>query len=254
MQPMKCLSVALIAVGLSAPVLANESNDSLYVPSQHGGFKFAVDPLYLRKNNLINGSDSSYDWGTYAQIGYLFPATGNDITVDYTYLRAGDTEKLDLDDVDLELGQRVTTGAMDFRLFSGVRYSHLNYGLDTGKESLKNLFHGYGIRMGLDARYQLVNGFGLDTHVNTSLVTGTTTSHLLKDSTLFVSQRNSILPELNAKFGVDYTYAIPNSNKNAFVVEVGYQANNYFHFNTDFVNGSGDTTLDGVYLDVKYFA
>jgi hypothetical protein len=49
MRYMKRLSVALIAVGLSAPAFAN---DSIFVPSQHSGFKVSVDTLYLRENSI----------------------------------------------------------------------------------------------------------------------------------------------------------------------------------------------------------
>jgi hypothetical protein len=255
---MKRLSVALIAVGLSAPALAN---NSVYVPSQKGGFKIAIDPLYLRKNDVTNLGESVYDWGTYAQIGYLFPATGNDLTVDYTYLRTGDKESMDLDASNIEIGQRLTTGAFDVRLFTGVRYAHLNYALDAStpeaKQSLTNLFHGFGPRMGADVRYQLGNCscLGLDTHINASFLMGTVSTSAQNDLIGISSSMKRIVPELDAKLGVDYTYPIPGGNKSALVVEVGYQTNNYFNaFNTDLVGGTGDANFDGVYLEAKYYA
>lgn len=248
MRSMKRLSLALIAVGLSTPALAN---DTLYVPSQHGGFKLSVDSLYLHSN--VN--DATYDWGTYAQIGYLFPATGNDLTVDYTYLRSGDKEKLDLDSTDVEVGQRITTGAFDIRVFSGLRYAHLKYSLDAStadnKESLTNLFHGFGPRMGVDARYQLGGYLGLDTHLNTSLLAGKINTRLESQKVGAISESmNRVIPEVDAKLGIDYTYPISETHKNAVVVELGYQTSNYF--NT--FNGRADETFDGAYLDVKYYA
>lgn len=252
MRSMKRLSIALIALGLSTPAFAD---NTVYIPSQHGGFKFSVDPLYTR-NNV---SDSNYDWGTFAQIGYLFPATGNDVTVNYTYLRSDEKASLNLDDANIEIGQRLTSGAFDIRLFSGIRYSHLNYELDRSTadntDTLKSLFHGFGPRMGLDARYQLINGLGFDTHVNTALLAGTISTHAQNQSRAISNSITRLVPELEAKLGIDYTYPIPNAGKSAFSVEVGYQTTNYFHtFNSIGVGGSSDASFDGAYLDVKYYS
>ena len=258
MRYIKHLSTALIALGLSAPALAN---DTACVPSQKGGFKIAIDPLYLRSTPGTNINDSNFDWGFFSQVGYLFPATGNDLTVNYTYLRSGENVSLDLDDVNLEVGQRLTTGAFDMRLFTGIRYTHLNYALDFStpgnKQSLTNLFHGFGPRMGVDVRYQLGNCscFGLDTHINTSLLVGNVSAKTQNGMATISSSMNRIVPELDAKVGIDYTYPIPCGNKSAFAVEVGYQTSNYFNaFDTAFVRGSGDANFDGAYLEVKYYA
>jgi hypothetical protein len=254
MRYVKHLSVALVALGLSAPSL---SNDTVYVPSQKGGFKLSVDSLYLRKNDISNLSDSSYDWGTYAQIGYLFPYTGNDLTLNYTYLRSGEKDSLDLDDAALEVGQRLTTGAFDVRLFSGLRYTHLNYNLNRSTsentDTLRSLFHGFGPRIGLDARYQLGGCFGLDTHANTSLLIGTISTHEENMSKLTASSVHQVVPQLDAKLGVDYTYPIPGQGKSAIAVEVGYQTSNYFNtFNSASI--SSNANFDGAYVDVKYYS
>lgn len=257
MRCIKHLSIALIALGIGTPVLAN---DAVCVPSQKGGFKIAIDPLYLRKNDVSNLVESNYDWGTYAQIGYLFPYTGNDLTIDYTYLRNGETESLDLDAANLTVGQRFTTGAFDFRLFAGVRYTHLNYFLDMStpynKKSVTNLFHGFGPSIGVDSRYQLgASGFGFDSHLNTALVIGTINTKYQSDFYAKSSNMNRIVPELDTKIGIDYTYPFTGDSKSVFSVELGYQTNNYFNtFNTDFIRGSGDASFDGVYLDFKYYS
>lgn len=257
MRYVKNLSIALLALGIMSPVLAD---DILNVPSQKGGFKIAIDPLYLRKNDVSNLGESNYDWGTFAQISYLFPYTGNDLTVDYTYLRTGEKESLDLDAANLTVGQRLTTGAFDFRLFSGVRYTHLNYLLDLStpenKQSITNLFHGFGPSMGVDARYRLADScFGFDTHINTSLVIGTINTRSQNDSASKSSSMQRIVPELDTKIGIDYTYPFAGDSKSVFAVELGYQTNNHFNtFNTDFIRGSGDASFDGIYLDFKYYS
>lgn len=257
MRYVKHLSVALVALGLSAPVLAN---DMVSIPSQKGGFKVSVDPLYLRKNDISKLNDSSYDWGTYAQIGYLFPYTANDLTLNYTYLRAGEKDSLDLDDAALEVGQRLTTGTFDLRLFSGLRYTHLNYDLNRSTpentDTLNSLFHGIGPQIGLDARYQLGGGcFGFDTHVNTSLLVGTVSTHANNKENLIATSTHQIVPKLDAKVGIDYTQPIlGGSGKSALAFEIGYQTSNYFNTFDSNVVGSSDTNLDGAYLEVKYYS
>lgn len=256
MRYMKKLSVVLIALGLSAPVL---SNNIVSIPSQHGGFKIAVDPLYLHKNAANTANDSTYDWGIYSEIGYLFAGTGNDVTVDYTSLSASETDSMDLDTVNVEVGQRLIMHALDVRLFSGIRYANLNYGLDINtagnKQSLTNLFHGFGPRIGLDARYQFLNCFGIDAHINTSLLVGTLDTTYKSNYRVTSNSLNRIVPEMDAKMGIDYTYFVPGNSKSAIVFEVGYQTSNYFNaLDNTLVNSSGDASFDGAYLDIKYYS
>jgi hypothetical protein len=269
MLSIKRLSVALIALGLSAPVLAN---NMVCVPSQHGGFKVVVDALYLRNNAVNDMSASTYNWGIYSQIGYLFPATGNDLTVGYTYIRSDNKASMNLDTVDLDAGQRLTTGAFDMRLFAGFRYTHLDYVLDINTEKNEQYenskFHGFGPKFGTDARYQLGNCFGLDAHVNTALLVGTlsgvseTINHIIPGSELkqdkgnrLSESINHVVPQLEAKLGIDYTSPLSVDNKSAFVFEVGYQTTHSFHsIDNNIVNGSSDVSFDGPYLDVKYYA
>lgn len=252
MRYVKHLSVALIALGLSAPVLAN---NAVCVPSQQGGLKIGIDALYLRTNSVTSTSDSSYDWGMYAQVGYLFPATANDLTVDYIYLRNDDKDSLNLDTVDLSAGQRITTGLFDMRLFAGVRYNHLDYSLNTDYSSNVNKFHGFGPNFGMDTRCQLGNCLGLDTHVNTGLLVGTlSTRYQDKDNSLSESM-NHVVPNVGAKIGIDYTSPISSNSKSVMAIEIGYQADHYFKaLDSRTMNGSNDLSTDGPYLDIKYYA
>ena len=266
MQYKKNLLIGFVGLALTAPVMASSTmaNNTVFVPSQHGGFKIAVDPLYLRNSPGDNISNSNFDWGVFAQIGYLFPCTGNDITVDYTYLRSGDSDSnsnsMDLDTADLEIGQRLSTGAFDIHLFSGLRYAHLNSQLDVStigsQKSLTSLYHGFGPRLGADVRYQLgYSGFGFDTHLNSSFLVGKFNSKYQDELLTRYEGMNRVVPEIDAKLGIDYTAPLLGDGKSMFAIEVGYQMNNYVHaLNSTFVTGSGDANLDGVYLDVKYYA
>ena len=107
-------------------------------------------------------------------MGYLFPCTGNDLTIGYTYLNTNDTNSIvaaippgfstsilvmplsalaaehfvdddngglfgaaegkseyTLNVLDLEAGQRFTTGAYDLRMFAGLRYANMDTTLKT---------------------------------------------------------------------------------------------------------------------------
>lgn len=346
---LKRLSLALLALGLSAPAFAD---NCVMVPSQQGGFKIGIDALYLRPNNSNldyasvvstpsatpaataiqrNASvDPSYDWGFYAQVGYLFPCTGNDLTLGYTYLRSDESDSVDagtfvtgvgpvvglfpfggtfgaaaakaqfdLNVVDLEGGQRFTTGAYDMRMFAGVRYANIDHTLKTAAfpfvgavvpvtnnvvfaQEYKSQFRGVGPRLGVDGRYCLNSGFGVDANLSTALLVGTVDSHYhnlaatTTGATVTTSEldskngsRNRVIPVLEAKLGVDYTHIIDCRCKSSIVFEAGYQVTNYFNSVdrpgtnsgvigvTNTVNTQSDTSdisFDGPYLGVKYYA
>lgn len=263
MRGLKQLSVALIAIGFSVPAF---SNDLVCVPSQKGGLKVAIDALYLRQNIVNAKSDSNYDWGTHIQLGYLFPSTANDLTVNYTYFHprnSGNHEGIDLDSVDLEAGQRLTTGAFDMRMFAGVGYSHLNYTFNDDTLALASKFHGFGPKIGVDTRYQLTNGLGLHTNINTDLVVGTFANRyqntVKNDGKVSIDAKsesaNYLMPHAGAKIGVDYMYPISVRNKSLVGFEVGYQADHYFKaFKNVSTGETSDLSNSGPYVEVKYYA
>ena len=260
MRYIKHLSAALIALGISAPLMAQ---DTLVIPSQQGGFKVGVDTLYLRKTVDSSFTDSNYDWGFYAHVGYLFPATGNDITIGYTRMRFNDNDSLDMDAIDLEAGQRLTTGAFDVRLIAGVRYKTLGYEFDASNDktdevgAINSKFKGVGPMFGANVRYQLGNCFGLDAHMSTALLVGNIKYGYQVPNISGSGDSNGVVPEVNTKFGIDYT--MPTSSfggKSALVVEVGYQADHAFNALSSTIQGFSNTdiSLDGPYVDIKYFA
>ena len=119
----KRLTLALIAVGLSSPVLASSMDVS--VPCQSGGVIVGATGLYMMpssdgtsygasyssifgsgvsavgNNTFVTGNhndgtslgnDPSYGWGYGVQLGYAFPNTGNDIMAKYSHLSTASTE------------------------------------------------------------------------------------------------------------------------------------------------------------------
>lgn len=249
MRYVKHLSAALIALGLSAPILAN-NNNTVVIPSQHGGFKVGIDSLYLRNNAITNFSDTSYDLGLYGQVGYLFQGTGNDLTAAYTYLRADNNDSMNIDMVDLEAGQRLVAGSLDMRLFGGLRYSHVNYSFDNNVDAISSKFHGMGPRFGTDVHYHLSNEFGLATHISSALIAGTFTTKYNGEKKNISESMNGIVPNVGAKLGVDYTYTVANDSKSLMVFEAGYQVDHNFKV----LDNCVDASFNGPYIDVKYYA
>jgi hypothetical protein len=276
--------------------------------------------------------DPSYTWGFYVQVGYLVPCTGNDITLGYTYLRPNDTDsvtsgattsgmaavmflpagelgfqfispnfaaasarsELDLNAVDLEIGQRFTTGAYDMRMFAGLRYASIDHTFSslaagnffgTGPADASTLaqefasnYRGIGPRMGVDGRYCLQSGFGIDANVSTSLLVGkidpkydaVAVNEATVPGSITTFQENNgsrsrVVPVLEAKLGVDYTHIMDRCAKSSVVFEAGYQVTNYFNAieHAGVVSqGDGpitatsttDVAFDGPYLGVKYYA
>ncbi len=300
-------------------VPTNSQLDYATVVTFPGGLSEIVE-----QNKII---DPSYDWAFYAKVGYLFPCTGNDLTVGYTYLRSNEPKSavvpstgsdsispillvmpistagvsfssvqtkatFNLNAVDLEGGQRFTTGAYDMRMFAGVRYANIDNELTThsgapvGLEFISSVdqefsthFKGVGPRIGVDSRYCLSSGFGLDASLSTALLLGTIDSRfdvqalaINQQNPIFSlgtknSSQNRLVPNLDAKLGVDYTYTISTCNKSVLIVETGYQLTKYFNVidRTGIVDTSGNgeviyknntsnLAFDGPYLGVKYYA
>lgn len=98
------VGLALLLSGLSANALADSSPCSATVPSFNGGFTLGISGLYLRptSDNLdyavvypinangdalsghVKSAEPDYDWGYRVSAGYLFPCTGNDLTLTYS--------------------------------------------------------------------------------------------------------------------------------------------------------------------------
>lgn len=319
-------------VGIDALYLRASNSDLIYATSLAPTRDILVDS---EKNQIV---DMDYQWGFYVQAGYLFSCTGNDLTLGYTRLHTDESNSIDmppdedgnlsttilplstffgplnnalaafqdvtgkatfdLDTVDLEAGQRFTTGAFDMRMFAGVRYTKIDHTLQTlassdiniqgeivymafGNQSFDSDFEGVGPRVGVDSRYCFGSGFGLDAQLSTSLLIGNvdagynTRAEVNFPGAFRVGgsvesanvTRSRVVPNIDVKLGVDYTYPIScGCNKSAMVVEAGYQTSSYFNAidHTTVVVPAGDAfayqgtttdvTFDGIYFGVKYYA
>ncbi|WP_419419091.1 Lpg1974 family pore-forming outer membrane protein [Legionella sp. D16C41] len=156
----------------------------------------------------------------------------------------------DLDAVNFEFGQHVDFGEFkDIRFHAGAQYLHLDTQfrgdqiIGTTPTEFATLnrfatghfkFNGGGPRLGVDMIYNWGMGFaiygkgaiaaivGEDKYSNNSLFNG----NPLVLSRPIHSSFVSLVPELDAKLGVAYTFGTPQGN---FTVDAGYMVVNYFH-------------------------
>lgn len=167
------------------------------------------------------------------------------------------------DAVNLEFGQHAHFGEWkNIRFHGGVQYAHLANDLDlngvikvnnvvtvTNSDSISSKFNGFGPRIGADYWYNWGNGIAMYANGATALLVGTESfsdSILVNGATLNYSTGSStfVVPELEAKLGLTYTYAMAQGDLS---LDVGWMWVNYFNalHNRDF-NGLGDVVSTNV--------
>jgi Legionella pneumophila major outer membrane protein precursor len=161
----------------------------------------------------------------------------------------------------------------------------------------KSKFDGVGPRFGLDASYHLGGGFGVVGDVSTALIVGREDSHLndeihsLTTATVTAIEefsgiappftigqtfsessnieqnfrhprRTRVVPNLDARLGLDYSYIFCNCSKTKLTLEVGYSVSHYFN-TIDRLSEAGidhpefrtrqtiDTSFDGPYVGIQ---
>ena len=215
--------------------------------------------------NLANGAvtynaiNPAWQWGFMVEGSYHF-GMGNDINVNWyrihntnNYSRTFETNAAasnvvvnpgsasvnpQWDQVDVELGQHVDFGDMKFiRLHGGVEYARVATNVSTQinaiarDESRSSVYNGFGPRGGVDATYELGNGFGVYGKGAGSVLvgTGSTNSSTFLNSVATRSSsysRTTIVPELEAKLGFTYDYAMAQGD---VTLDVGWMWANYFN-------------------------
>jgi hypothetical protein len=325
---MKKLSFALAAIGLSSSIFAAlpAATDPTIVniPELDGGFVIGLMGDYLQPSpsngdldffnpttfgggpsfsSKFYGVDPSYQWGWGANIGYVFPQTGNDINLSYshlgtsdshtlapselaalggttligpliiltnTYFAAAPTAQYNLNQVDLTAGQLIDVGCR-LRLHPnmGMRWASIDHKLNmnlglaqtfvfsptgtvlatTHNEIYfgnKSYFDGIGPLAGLDATYYIGRGFGAVAHADSALLIGDVNNKLINPTkanvtnldtsevALFtvtdtIDSNRRMVPIVDAKLGLDYTYLFNNVKKSDLTLEAGWQTSQYYN-------------------------
>lgn len=312
---MKRLSIALMALGLSASsfaALPAATDPTLVaVPQLPGGFVIGATAYYLEPT-FTNGDldyasfnfgttstffsslqhvEPDYDWAWGANVGYIFPNTGNDVNLSYFHLDLDHNESVagnpflsiinfvdgEIDDaqilfahskadyrlnqLDLTAGQFIDVGCrLILHPFAGLRWASFDRDLDSAYfESLTTTppftlddalftkeesdFDGIGPLVGIDASYYIAYGLGAVAHFDSALLVGnidvdTTAFHVENfgagDQTFFINNFKAedyrrIVPVMDAKLGLDYTYIFNNCANSDLTLEVGWMVSHYFN-------------------------
>lgn len=244
----------------------------------------------LVANPKVVQVEPGYDWGWGVNLGYEFPQTGNDINLSYIHLDTKDsdsvtanpqdlteinpnpvpfvsisyttgsaTAKIDLDQVDLTMGQALIIGQrLAMHPIAGLRYADIDRTIQSNfdepdrngatRQDIRDIFSvtnksdfsGIGPLVGTDLDYYLGNGFSIVGHTDAGVLIGNIKSNTnANDFTPSLSQtlivtinkdsHSHLTPVADAKLGAAFTYHFSNTNASYLTVEAGYQGNEYFN-------------------------
>lgn len=238
------------------------------------GWGFKIDGSY----HFNTGNDLDINW-------YHMSKSTDLGLYDSSFTAAGAGSRTDLDlkpqwdAVNIEFGQHVDfSEAQKIRFHGGAQFARIKSNSSASifnaagtlfvNETESETYNGFGPRVGLDMSYNWGNGFAMYANGATALLIGTqkfSDSHgaytALQTPVPAVIQngsKTSMVPELEAKLGLMYTYALASGDLS---LDIGYMWVNYFNAEHGAFPDLGRTTstisqsnfaLDGLYFGGKW--
>jgi len=256
---------------------------ALYIqPTYSGALSYLGDNNTVPPNRVYTELDPNWGWGFEVEGSYHFN-TGNDFNINwYHYSKtstqdyfsstdligvlAGDrlsvSNKPRWDAVNLEFGQHVDFGDMkSIRFHGGGQFARVKTTLNGNQvtllasNALSFNYSGFGPRAGVDMNYGFGNGLNIYAKGAGAVLAGT--SKFTRQDynavgalvTNFSGSKRAIVPELEGKLGIDYTYAMASGDLTA---DVGYMWQNYFSAQQYSSNGASDFGVQGLYFGLKW--
>ncbi|MDR3442580.1 MAG: Lpg1974 family pore-forming outer membrane protein [Legionella sp.] len=241
---------------------------------------------YPTATGELRDHSNDWNWGFQIEGSYHFN-TGNDVTVSWYHLDSNERRfafangavnvaverENKWDAINAELGQFVDFSAnKKIRFHGGFQFARIQSGNEVRLSSIGVLpavrdrhaeYNGFGPRTGMDMNYVFGNGFGVYAKAAASVLTGKAKFHGIVPTSSPASmatsvvalrgERNAIVPELEAKLGGNYTYAMAQGD---LTLDAGYMWFNYFnpmhHVVTLGDSRTNDFGASGPYVGLKY--
>jgi len=219
------------------------------------GNDFNLNWYHLRSDNA--SATGAHNFGTITAPGEYAAATYNVTSASGNVAAAWDT-------VNMEFGQHVDFGENKFaRFHAGAAWTRVG---DSGaialngtfagtaynqSTSYSQVFNGFGPRVGTDLTYDWGNGLSIYGDGALGLLAGTGKSSVTNAGASFSTSQTRVVPELDAKLGAMYTYAMAQGDLS---LDVGWVWANYINSLTSINDDitTHDFGVQGLYFGMKW--
>ena len=230
--------------------------------------------------DTFNNFDHNWGWGFKIEGSYHF-STGSDIDVNWYHYNKTTTNNYvavpvvgigavpfalsvepKWDAVNFEVGQHVDFGEQsNIRFHGGAQYARIQRDFSlyltapaTFVANGQQKYNGFGPRVGMDMSYDLGNGLAIYGNGATALLVGdskfSNTFNAAFPVTATNGSRTIIVPELEGKLGLTYTYAMAQGDLS---LDAGYMWVNYFDVhNNGSLSSQTNFGIHGPYVGGKW--